>query len=174
MRRSRALTRLAGIGVAVALGAAASGPLPTAAQVTAQAMGSLSIGCVDDNASFSGHAYCLDGNHPSILAALATGPWRATSSAEQGIEQLDGWQVPTRCDGNGTSGKRVQLVYVHIAGSPSIAKTSLPFIPQQLVPGANGVFERSSLGKRAIRWVTTKQAGGCVPTVIRRRLPKPR
>jgi hypothetical protein len=34
------------------------------------------------------------------------------------------------------------------------------------------VFEHSSNGKRAVRWVTKKQAGGCVPAVITATVPK--
>ena len=172
MSRFRTLTGLTSVVLAVALGAPASGRLTSAAQVTAETMGPLGIGCVDGAASFSGHAYCLDGNHPGTLAAVAAAPSENDIIRQQGIEQLDGWQVPTRCDGNGKSGKRVQLVYVHVAGSPSIAKTALPFILQRLVPGANGVFEHSSKGKRAIRWVTTRKAGACVPSVITATVPK--
>ncbi|MDX6228166.1 MAG: hypothetical protein QOI76_1556 [Frankiales bacterium] len=166
MRKLKALTGVTGMVVAVALCAPASGQLAGAAQVTARTMGPLGIGCVDAAASFTGRAYCLDGNHRAALTGLAGSAASTDFVRQQGIKQLDGWQVPTRCDGNGTSGKRIQLVYVHVKGGPSIFKASLPFILQRLVPGANGVFEHSSKGKRAVRWVTKKQAGGCVPTVI--------
>ena len=117
--------------------------------------------------SFTGRAYCLDGNHAAVYPDASGTEARLTGEAD-----LAGWKVPTRCDGNGTSGKRVQLVYVHIAGTKSTFAADLPFITQELVPGANGVFEHSSLGKRAIRWVTKRQAGGCVPAVVQVTLPK--
>jgi hypothetical protein len=169
VRRLKALTAVT---VAVALCAPASGQLAGAAQVTAQTMGPLGIGCVDAAASFTRRAYCLDGSHPAALTGLADTAASTDFVRQQGIEQLDGWQVPTRCDGNGTSGRRIQLVYVHVTGGPSSFKASVPFILQRLVPGANGVFEHSSSGKRAVRWVTKKQAGGCVPTVITATVPK--
>ena len=41
-------------------------------------------------------------------------------------------QAPTRCNGNGTSGKREQLVYVHVKGTPDTYKQNLPFILKRL------------------------------------------
>src|SRR4051812_42538149 len=72
-----------------------------------------SVGCVTAAESFTGRAYCLDGNHAAFFD-ITDNQVRQTGEAE-----LAGWKVPTRCDGNGTSGKRVQLVYVHIAGTKS-------------------------------------------------------
>ena len=149
--------------------APASGLLAGPAQLTADALGATGTGCVSAASSFTGQAYCLDGNH---TAAFDVGNVPEVIVRREGMADLAGWQVPTRCDGNGTSGKRVQLVYVHITGSPSTYAADLPYITQRLVPGANGVLEHSSNGKRAIRWVTTKQAGGCVPAVLKVTLPK--
>jgi hypothetical protein len=86
--------------------------------------------------------------------------------------QLNGWQVPTRCDGNGVSGKREQLVYVHVKGEPDIYSQVSAFLKQRLIPGANGVFEHTTGGKRAIRWVTTRTGSGCVPSILKVTVPR--
>ena len=136
--------------------------------LTAGAAPQSSVGCVTAAESFTGQAL-LPRRQPcsGLPRRLSGSQVRLTGEAD-----LAGWKVPTRCDGNGTSGKRVQLVYVHIAGTKSKFAADLPFITQELIPGANGVFEHSSLGKRAIRWVTKRQAGGCVPAVVQVTLPK--
>jgi len=59
---------------------------------------------VDDSASFTGKAYCLDGSHTAALTGIAGTAATTNLVQQQGIEELDGWQVPTRCDGNGSSG----------------------------------------------------------------------
>lgn len=129
------------------------------------------VGCVSAAASFTGEAYCLDGNHP-LIVTNAAGTVLTDSTLFYGELELNGWQVPTRCNGNGTSGKREQLVYVHVKGTPDTYQQDLPFILKRLIPGANGVFEHTTGGKRAVRWVTTKTATGCVPTVLRVTVPK--
>ncbi|MDX6254925.1 MAG: hypothetical protein QOJ11_1259 [Frankiales bacterium] len=133
-------------------------------------LGDMPIGCVGAAASFTGQAYCLDGNH-----AEAFGIPKGALTDETitfGALQLNGWQVATRCNGNGTSGKREQLVYVHVQGEPDISATAIPFLQQRLIPGANGVFEHTTGGKRAVRWVTKKTATGCIPTVLKVTVPK--
>ena len=55
---------------------------------------------------------------------------------------------------------------------PNIARTAQPWILQRLIPGANGVFEHTTQGKRSIRWVTRTTAGGCAPTIARVTVPK--
>jgi hypothetical protein len=127
------------------------------------------IGCVGAAASFTGQAYCLDGSHADVLAA-PQGSLK-TDDVAFGVLQLNGWQVPTRCNGDGTSGKREQLVYVHVQGEPDRSATAIPFLQTRLIPGTNGVFEHTSGGKRAVRWVTKKVAGGCVPTVLKVTVP---
>ena len=152
---------------------ASTGPATSSATPPVSApttMGGLAIGCVGAAASFTGQAYCLDGSHADALAT-PKGSF-GIDDITFGLLQMNGWQVPTRCNGDGTSGKREQLVYVHVQGAPDIAAGSIPFLQQQLIPGANGVFEHTSDGKRAIRWVTTKVAGGCVPTVLKVTVPK--
>jgi hypothetical protein len=160
---------VAGMAAAVAL-APASAVVPAAGQAP------MTVGCFTAGESFNGQAYCLDGNH---YPTLTTGLPSALSPADLdkdsqlvGALELDGWQVPTRCNGDGVSGKREQLVYVHVQGAPNIVRTAQPWILQRLIPGANGVFEHSTQGKRAIRWVTRTTAGGCVPTMARVTVPR--
>ena len=132
----------------------------------------MSIGCVSAAQSFTGQAYCLDGNHYPALTP-AVGPQQLDDEAQTiGGLELNGWQAPTRCAGDGVTGKREQLVYVHVAGAPDITTTAQPLILQRIVPGANGVFEYSSVGKRAIRWVTRKTATGCAPTIVKVTVPR--
>src|SRR4051812_23639910 len=128
------------------------------------------VGCFTAAESFTGEAFCLDGNHADAFDVA-----RGALDDQQvafGQLQLNGWQVPTRCDGNGRSGKREQLVYVHVKGEPDVYSQVSSFIKQRLIPGANGVFEHTTGGKRAIRWVTTKTATGCVPTILKITVPR--
>lgn len=130
----------------------------------------VTVGCVSAAASFTGEAFCLDGNHADVFEGV-TGALDDQHVAF-GQLQLNGWQVPTRCDGNGRSGKREQLVYVHVKGEPDIYSQVSTFIKQRLIPGANGVFEHTTAGKRAIRWVTTKTPTGCLPTILKVTVPR--
>jgi hypothetical protein len=154
-----------------------SGNVVAAAAPAVTELGGVPIGCVGAAASFTGQAYCLDGNHTADLAtvhgATQTSPDFLTDQIQGfGVLELNGWQVPTRCDGNGTAGKREQLVYVHVKGEPDIYTKMQAFIQQRLIPGANGVFEHTTAGKRAIRWVTQKTATGCAPTILKVTVPK--
>jgi hypothetical protein len=167
--RSLMLAALALLVPASAVATTSPAPARTA-DTAGSGLGTLPIGCVGAAASFTGQAYCLDGSH---AAALATPKGSlAGDDVAFGQLQLNGWQVPTRCNGDGRSGKREQLVYVHVQGEPDLSATAIPFLQQRLIPGANGVFEHTSDGKRAVRWVTRKVAGGCVPTVLKVTVPR--
>ena len=128
--------------------------------VVISGLGASANGCVSAASSFTGRPYCLDGS-----SAAGVRP-ASYVNLQMGSDRLNGFDVPTRCDGNGTSGKRIQAVYVHVAGHKDQYKQTRATLLQQIIPGANGVFERSSDGKRAPRWVTTRvPGGGCVPTL---------
>jgi hypothetical protein len=171
MRRlSLMLAALALLVPASAVASTSPAPATPGAAPAVTALGGLPIGCVGAAASFTGQAYCLDGSHADVMAAPEGS--LGGDDVAFGVLQLNGWQVPTRCNGDGTSGKREQLVYVHVQGEPDLSATAIPFLQQRLIPGANGVFEHTSGGKRAVRWVTKKVAGGCVPTVLKVTVPK--
>lgn len=136
---------------------------PGSAALSAGAAPDPSARCVSAADSVSGQAFCLD----SSRGPLATGSYTAQDvTQDPAVLELNGWMVPTRCDGNGKSGKREQVIYVHVAGSPTSYSKQAAFIQQRVIPGANGVFEHSSNGKRAVRWVTTKKGGVCTPTIL--------
>src|SRR5207253_7261960 len=110
--------------------------------------GAMTVGCVSASDSFNGQAYCLDGNHYPLLrttarSGLDPADLDKDSQIIGGLE-LNGWQAPTRCSVDGVSGKREQLVYVHVQGAPSSFSTAQSWILQRLIPGANGVFEHTS------------------------------
>jgi hypothetical protein len=164
----RLLVILAGIAL-VASSSTVLSPVGAAPSVTL--LGGVPVGCTGAAASFDGQAYCLDGNHFSQLADVSVAGAVSPPSLEQdrqtvGELELNGWQAATRCNGDGTSGKREQVVYVHVQGAPDVYKTARALILQRLIPGANGVFEHSTGGKRAVRWVTRTTATGCIPTIV--------
>jgi hypothetical protein len=140
--------------------AAASASSPVAVHVVVNGLGAQENGCVSAAKSFTGRAYCLDGS-----SAAGVRPASYVDLALVGSDRLNGYDVPTRCVGNGTSGKRIQAVYVHVAGHKDTYKQDKAALLQQIITGANGVFEHSSNGERAPRWVTAKAAGGCLPTL---------
>ncbi|MDX6212252.1 MAG: hypothetical protein QOF82_1339 [Frankiales bacterium] len=164
----RLLLMLGAVAMLAPASAVASSGVTAAPSSTA--LGDVPIGCVGAAASFTGQAYCLDGNHADAFGIPKNAQTDQTIAF--GELQLNGWQVPTRCNGNGTSGKREQLVYVHVQGAPDISATAIPFLQQRLVPGANGVFEHTTGGKRAVRWVTRKTTAGCIPTVLKVTVPR--
>ena len=130
------------------------------APVVISGLGAAANGCVPASSSFTGRAYCLDGS-----SAAGVRPASYVNLTTIGSDRLNGYDVPTRCVGNGTSGKRIQAIYVHVAGHKDLYKQFKAFVLQQVIPGANGVFEHSSSGMRAPRWVTAKAPGGCAPTL---------
>jgi len=164
----RLLVMLAGAALLLPLASSAQSGL--AAALGERPAPPSSVGCWSADASFTGAAFCLDGNHADQFQTA-----KGALDGEQvafGELQLNGWQVPTRCNGNGTSGKREQLVYVHVQGQPDIYARVSTFLKTRLIPGANGVFEHTSGGKRAIRWVTTKTGTGCVPKILKVNVPR--
>ncbi len=151
---------------------AAVAVVPASTVLPAAGRAPMTIGCFGAASSFTGQAYCLDGNHYPVLTTAVDPKDLDKDSQLVGGLELNGWQAPTRCAGDGVTGKREQLVYVHVQGAPSIVRTAQPWILQRLVPGANGVFEHTTAGKRAIRWVTRTTGSGCVPTVAKVTVPK--
>lgn len=73
-----------------------------------------------------------------------------------------GPQVPVNCDGDGVSGNRVQVVYVRQSDRPDRTASVLGAVRRE-VEVANGVFTRSSDGRRALRVVTDGACAVAVP-----------
>lgn len=71
--------------------------------------------------------------------------------------------VPVGCAGDGQTGNRLQAVYVRASDRADRYASVVPTI-RQAMDVANGVFTRSSGGRRALRVVTT---GGCATLVDR-------
>src|SRR4051812_13439564 len=71
---------------------AGSGPLVAATSSSASKAPSSSVGCVTAAESFTGLAYCLDGNHVAPFIGFTEAQVRLV-----GMADVAGWQVPTRC-----------------------------------------------------------------------------
>lgn len=72
--------------------------------------------------------------------------------------------LPPNCIGDGTSGSRVQVVYVHAADVPAVAGRAT--VLQQVALDADRIYLQSAQetgGQRRIRYVT---GADCLPTVI--------
>lgn len=130
---------------------AATAALPPPAPAPAPAVPEPSTGSVTESAcsTVGGLPVCSHGHSPQHAAGTAT----STSAP----------QAPVSCAGDGVSGNRLQVVYVRQSNRPDRFGAVLGAVRRE-VNVANGVFTRSSDGRRALRVVTD---GSCAVAVDR-------
>ncbi|MGW7468810.1 RICIN domain-containing protein [Streptomyces xantholiticus] len=110
---------------------------------------------------------------PALDAAAAAGKASSPPAAEGSASQAPAANGPAgqtvRCDGDGNSGNRVQVVYVHAPGRDRYAEYFPSF--RKWAADADLIYSESAKdtgGVRNIRYVT---AADCTPTVLNIELP---
>lgn len=87
--------------------------------------------------------------------------WQGPTDADLLLKDSSGnWAAP-RCIGNGVSGPRVQPVFVYRAGQPN-RFVEFSAVLRRSTYLTSGMFERSSQGRRAVRWV---HDASCQPVI---------
>lgn len=127
----------------------------------------------DDPASSEGggrpqDAPAADAAAASTPAAKAPAPAAAPSAADRAVAAGPAGQT-VQCDGDGSSGNRVQVVYVHTPGRDRYSEYLASF--RKWAADADLIYSASAKetgGVRHIRYVT---AADCTPTVLNIELP---
>jgi hypothetical protein len=95
-------------------------------------------------------------------------PWQGPTDADSLLKSSSGnWAAP-RCIGNGTSGPRVQPVFVYRAGQVNRFEQFRVALQRSLYL-TSGIFERSSKSQRAVRWV---HDAACQPVIWQVAVPE--
>lgn len=87
--------------------------------------------------------------------------WQGPTDADMLLKESSGnWAAP-RCIGDGVSGSRVQPVFVYREGQPN-RFAEFNTVLRRSMYLTSGIFERSSGGQRAVRWV---HDAACQPVI---------
>lgn len=105
---------------------------------------------------------------PTPAVAEEITAWQGPTDADLLLKDASGnWAAP-RCIGNGTSGPRVQPVFVYRAGQPNRFENFRSVLMRSTYL-TSGIVERSSGGQRAVRWVTD---AACQPVIWQVAVPQ--
>lgn len=97
----------------------------------------------------------------SPAAASNLSPWQGPTDADLLLKESSGnWAAP-RCIGDGVSGPRVQPVFIYRLGEPN-RFAEFNTVLRRSMYLTSGIFERSTQGQRAVRWV---HDGACQPVI---------
>lgn len=97
----------------------------------------------------------------SPAAGKDISPWQGPTDADLLLQDSSGnWAAP-RCTGDGVSGPRVQPVFVYRAGHTN-RFADFQAVLRRSTYLTSGIIERSSQGRRAVRWA---HDGSCQPVI---------